>query len=174
MARGDQNTQAWLAEFSSSIHGYLAIKSAISAVTGVLIYIWLTILGVDYAVLWGLIAFLLNFVPTAGSFIAAVPAVLLALVQLGLASAGLTLLGFVVVNFVMGSAIEPRWMGKGLNLSPLVVFVSLVFWGWVLGPVGMLLSIPLTIMVKIALAANEDTRWISIMLGGSEAGKSVK
>ena len=174
MARGDQNTQAWLAEFSSSIHGYLAIKSAISAVTGVLIYIWLTILGIDYPVLWGLIAFLLNFVPTVGSFIAAVPAVLLALVQLGLGSAGLTLLGFVVVNFVMGSAIEPRWMGKGLNLSPLVVFVSLVFWGWVLGPVGMLLSIPLTIMVKIALAANEDTRWISIMLGGSEAGKSVK
>ena len=174
MARGDQNTQSWLAEFSSSIHGYIAIKSAISAVTGVLIYIWLTILGIDYAVLWGLIAFLLNFVPTVGSFIAAVPAVLLALVQLGLGSAGLTLLGFVVVNFVMGSAIEPRWMGKGLNLSPLVVFVSLVFWGWVLGPVGMLLSIPLTIMVKIALAANEDTRWISIMLGGSEAGKSVK
>jgi predicted PurR-regulated permease PerM len=168
MARGDQNTPAWLAEFSRSIHGYLAIKAAISAVTGVLIYLWLTILGVDYAVLWGLIAFLLNFVPTVGSFIAAVPAVLLALVQLGLGSAGLTLCGFVVVNFLMGSAIEPRWMGKGLNLSPLVVFVSLVFWGWVLGPVGMLLSIPLTIMVKIALGANKGTQWISIMLGGSE------
>jgi AI-2 transport protein TqsA len=169
IARGDQDTQAWLAELSSSIHGYLAIKAAISAVTGVLIYLWLTILGVDYAVLWGLIAFLLNFVPTVGSFIAAVPAVLLALVQLGLGSAGLTLLGFAVVNFLMGSAIEPRWMGKGLNLSPLVVFVSLVFWGWVLGPVGMLLSIPLTIMVKIALGANEGTRWVSVMLGGSEA-----
>ena len=74
-----------------------------------------------------------------------------------------------MVNFVMGSAIEPRWMGKGLNLSPLVVFVSLVLWGWVLGPVGMLLSIPLTIMVKIALAANDDTRWISVMLGDSES-----
>lgn len=169
MARGDQDTQAWLAELSSSIHGYLAIKAAISAVTGVLIYLWLTILGVDYAVLWGLIAFLLNFVPTVGSFIAAVPAVLLALVQLGLGSAGLTLLGFAMVNFLMGSAIEPRWMGKGLNLSPLVVFVSLIFWGWVLGPVGMLLSIPLTIMVKIALGANEGTRWVSVMLGGSEA-----
>jgi predicted PurR-regulated permease PerM len=167
IARGNKNSQAWLGELSSSIHGYLEIKAAISAVTGLLIYIWLTILGVDYAVLWGLIAFLLNFVPTVGSFIAAVPAVLLALVQLGFASAGLTLLGFVVVNFVMGSAVEPRWMGKGLNLSPLVVFVSLVLWGWVLGPVGMLLSIPLTIMVKIALATNEDTRWISIMLGDS-------
>ena len=165
LSRGDKSSQAWLAEFSASIHGYLAIKAAISAVTGLLIYIWLTILGVDYAVLWGLIAFLLNFVPTVGSFIAAVPAVLLALVQLGFGSAGLTLLGFVVVNFLMGSAIEPRWLGKGLNLSPLVVFVSLILWGWVLGPVGMLLSIPLTIMVKIALAANEDTHWVSVMLG---------
>ncbi len=169
IARGDQSAPAWLNDFSTSIHGYLGIKAAISAVTGLLIYIWLTILGVDYAVLWGLFAFLLNFVPTVGSFIAAVPAVLLALVQLGVGSAGLTLIGFVVVNFVMGSAIEPRWMGKGLNLSPLVVFVSLVLWGWVLGPVGMLLSIPLTIMVKIALAANDDTRWISVMLGDSES-----
>ena len=169
MARGDKSSQAWLAELDTSIHGYLAIKSAISAVTGLLIYVWLTILGVDYAVLWGLLAFLLNFVPTVGSFIAAVPAVLLALVQLGVGSAGLTLLGFVVVNFLMGSAIEPRWMGKGLNLSPLVVFVSLVFWGWILGPVGMLLSIPLTIIVKIALAANKDTQWISVMLGDSES-----
>ena len=165
LSRGDKSSQAWLAEFSASIQGYLAIKAAISAVTGLLIYIWLTILGVDYAVLWGLMAFLLNFVPTVGSFIAAVPAVLLALVQLGFGGAGLTLLGFVVVNFLMGSAIEPRWLGKGLNLSPLVVFVSLILWGWVLGPVGMLLSIPLTIMVKIALAANEDTHWVSVMLG---------
>jgi len=120
---------------------------------------------VDYPVLWALLAFLLNFVPTVGSFIAAVPAVLLATVQLGVFSAGLTLAGFVVVNLVMGNAVEPRWMGKGLNLSPLVVFVSLVLWGWVLGPVGMLLSIPLTIMIKIALENQEETRWIGVLLG---------
>jgi predicted PurR-regulated permease PerM len=77
------------------------------------------------------------------------------------------LAGFVVVNLVMGNMIEPRWMGRGLNLSPLVVFVSLVLWGWVLGPVGMLLSIPLTIMIKIALESQPDTRWIGIMLGGA-------
>ena len=165
MARGSASSQQWLSKFSESVHSYLAIKAAISAVTGILIFIWLQILGVDYAVLWGLLAFLLNFVPTVGSFIAAVPAVLLALVQLGLGHAGLTLAGFVVVNFLMGSAIEPRWMGRGLNLSPLVVFVSLVLWGWVLGPVGMLLSIPLTIMIKIALESQDSTRWISIMLG---------
>ena len=166
LARGNANSQQWLSKFSESVQDYLAIKAGISVATGLLIFIWLKIIGVDYAVLWGLLAFLLNFVPTVGSFIAAVPAVLLALVQLGLGSAGLTLAGFAAVNFLMGSALEPRLMGKGLDLSPLVVFVSLVLWGWVLGPVGMLLSIPLTIMIKIALESQAETRWISIMLGG--------
>ena len=169
LARGNANSQQWLSKFSDSVQGYLAIKAAISVATGLLIFIWLSIVGVDYAVLWGLLAFLLNFVPTVGSFIAAVPAVLLALVQLGLGPAGLTLGGFVADNFLMGSALEPRLMGKGLDLSPLVVFVSLVLWGWVLGPVGMLLSIPLTIMIKIALETQPDTRWISIMLGGGNS-----
>jgi AI-2 transport protein TqsA len=169
-ATGSNNSQEWLRTFSDSVHSYLAIKAAISLLTGLVIFIWLTILGVDYAVLWGLIAFLLNFIPTVGSFIAAVPAVLLALVQLGVFEAGLTLAGFVVVNLIMGNVLEPRWMGRGLNLSPLVVFVSLVLWGWVLGPVGMLLSIPLTIMLKIALENQDETRWIGIMLG---AGKRL-
>ncbi len=169
LARGADFSQEWLIKFSESVHSYLAIKTAISLLTGLLIFIWLTILGVDYAVLWGLLAFLLNFVPTVGSFIAAVPAVLLAAVQLGIVPAGLTLGGFVVVNLVMGNMLEPRWMGRGLNLSPLVVFVSLVLWGWVLGPVGMLLSIPLTIMIKIALENQEETRWIGVLLGSGTA-----
>jgi len=170
-ARGSADSHEWLSKFSDSVHSYLAIKAAISFLTGLIIFIWLSILGVDYAVLWGLIAFLLNFIPTVGSFIAAVPAVLLALVQLGLFEAGLTLIGFVTVNLIMGNVVEPRWMGRGLNLSPLVVFVSLVLWGWVLGPVGMLLSIPLTIMLKIALENQTETRWIGIMLG---AGKRIE
>mgnify|MGYP001027046147 FL=1 len=173
LARGSDISQEWLTKFSESVHSYLAIKTAISLLTGLLIFIWLTILGVDYAVLWGLVAFLLNFVPTVGSFIAAVPAVLLAAVQLGIFPAGLTLGGFVVVNLVMGNMLEPRWMGKGLNLSPLVVFVSLVLWGWVLGPVGMLLSIPLTIMIKIALENQDETRWIGVLLGSGSALPSV-
>ena len=174
LARGKGVSAEWLSKFSGSVHSYLAIKAAISAGTGVIIFIWLTILGVDYAVLWGLLAFLLNFVPTVGSFIAAVPAVLLALVQLGALYAGLSLGGFIVVNLVMGNVIEPRLMGKGLDLSPLVVFVSLVLWGWVLGPVGMLLSIPLTIMIKIALESQSETRWISVMLGGTNPPEPVQ
>jgi len=156
--------------FTSSVNRYLAIKSLLSLLTGVLIMIWLWIIGVDFPVMWGMLAFLLNFVPTVGSIIAAVPALLLALIQLGPFSASLTLVGYLVANVLVGNILEPRMMGRGLNLSPLVVFLSLVFWGWVLGPVGMLLSIPLTIMVKIALDSDGKTRWISIMLGNGEPG----
>jgi AI-2 transport protein TqsA len=163
-----------LARFAESVHSYLGIKSLLSLLTGILVIIWLWILGVDYPVMWGLIAFLLNFIPTVGSIIAAVPAVLLALIQLGPLSASLVAAGYLVINVVVGNVLEPRWMGKGLNLSPLVVFLSLVFWGWILGPVGMLLSIPLTIMVKIALEHDEDTRWIGVMLGSTSPDIRIK
>ena len=151
--------------FSVSINRYMALKTAFSLLTGVLIMTWLWFLNVDYPALWGLLAFLLNFVPNLGSILAAVPAVLLALIQLGLGDAVLTAIGFVVVNIVVGSVLEPRYMGKGLDLSALIVFLSLVFWGWVLGPVGMLLSVPLTMTVKIAFESFDDNHWLSIALG---------
>ena len=159
---------AAIERFSKSVNQYMAIKMVLSLLTGVLAMVWLMILGVDYAVLWGLLAFLLNFVPTLGSILAAVPAVLLALVQLGSGTALLTALGYLVINVGVGNILEPRLMGRGLNLSALVVFLSLVFWGWVLGPVGMLLSVPLTMTVKIALESVEDTRWLGVMLGSGK------
>ncbi|UCG11021.1 MAG: AI-2E family transporter [Deltaproteobacteria bacterium] len=152
------------------VNRYLAIKTLFSALTGVVIWLWLSILGVDFAFLWGLLAFLLNYVPNIGSIIAAIPAVFLALLQLGTGSALLTGLAYLVVNTVLGSLIEPRFMGRGLGLSTLVVFLSLVFWGWILGPVGMLLSVPLTMIVQIALESNEDTRWIAVILGSTPSG----
>jgi len=151
--------------FVESVNSYLAIKGWVSLVTGAVIATWLAVLGVDYPLLWGLLAFLFNFVPNIGSIIAAVPAVLLALVQLGPGIALASGAGYVAVNIVMGNIVEPRFMGKGVGLSTLVVFLSLVFWGWVLGPVGMLLSVPLTMIVKLAMEANEQTRWIAILLG---------
>lgn len=154
-----------ISRFSRGVNQYMAIKTLMSLLTGFLIVVWLWFLDVDYFVLWGMLAFLLNFVPTFGSIIAAVPAVLLAIVQLGVGDAVLTALGFLFVNFVVGNVLEPRVMGKGLNLSALVVFLSLVFWGWVLGPIGMLLSIPLTMTVKIAVESFEDTRWLGVILG---------
>jgi predicted PurR-regulated permease PerM len=141
-----------------------------SLLTGALILGWLWFLGLEYFVMWGLLAFMLNYIPTLGSILAAIPAVLLALVQLSVGEAATVGLGFIVVNFAIGNILEPRVMGKGLDLSPLVVFLSLVFWGWVLGSIGMLLSIPLTMTVKIALESFEDTRWIGIMMG---SGKGV-
>jgi AI-2 transport protein TqsA len=153
--------------FTVSVNQYIGIKTIFSLVTGVLIWLWLVILGVNHAILWGLLAFFLNYVPNIGSIIAAIPAVLLALVQLGMTAAGLTAAGFAVVNIVVGSIVEPRFMGRGLGLSTLVVFLSLVFWGWALGMVGMLLSVPLTMIFKIALESSPETRWIAIMLGSS-------
>lgn len=152
-------------QFVSSVGSYFSIKSWVSLATGAFITIWLAALGVDYPLLWGLIAFLFNFVPNIGSIIAAVPAILLALVQLGGGEALLAGLGYVIANIVMGNVIEPRFMGKGVGLSTLVVFLSLVFWGWVLGPVGMLLSVPLTMIVKLALESGQQTQWLAILLG---------
>ncbi|MDX8398566.1 MAG: AI-2E family transporter [Mariprofundaceae bacterium] len=154
-----------IGKFLKSVNQYLAIKTWISLVTGVVITIWLSVLGVDYPLLWGLVAFLFNYVPNIGSIIAAIPAVLLALVQLGVDSALYTALGYMLTNIVMGNIVEPRFMGRGVGLSTLIVFISLVFWGWLLGPVGMLLSVPLTMIVKLALESSPKTAWVGVLLG---------
>ena len=151
--------------FLENVKQYMSIKVLISLATGLLIYIWLWILGVQYPLLWALIAFLFNFIPNIGSIIAAVPAMLLALLQLGPLYMLLTAAGYLLVNLVMGNVIEPRYMGRGLGLSTLVVFLSLVFWGWVLGPVGMLLSVPLTMLMKIAFESSHDTHWLAVLMG---------
>lgn len=151
--------------FVDKLRNYMSMKTIISMLTGVVIGVGMWIIGVDYPVLWGVLAFMFNFVPNIGSIIAAVPAVMLALVQLGVGSAFLVALVYLGVNVVIGSFIEPKYMGKGLGLSTMVVFVSLVFWGWVLGPVGMLLSVPLTITVKLALDSKPETQWWGHLLG---------
>jgi AI-2 transport protein TqsA len=152
-------------KFSRSAKRYLVIKTVISAAIGIVIWLWLLILGVDYPVLWGTLSFLLNYVPNIGSIIAALPVALLALVQLGVGSALLTILGFFVVHMVVGNFIEPKLTGKGMSLSTLVVFLSLVFWGWILGPIGMILSVPMTSLAKIALESHENTRQLALLLG---------
>lgn len=151
--------------FTSSVQKYLLIKTMVSLLTGVLVAISLVVLGVDYPILWGVLAFGFNFVPNIGSIIAAIPAVLMALVQLGPLSAAIAAICYLAINIVVGNFIEPRFMGQRLGLSTLVVFLSLIFWGWVLGPVGMLLSVILTMKVKIFLDSNEETAWLGIMLG---------
>lgn len=151
--------------FVEKVRNYMSMKTIISMLTGVVIGVALWIIGVDYPVLWGVLAFMLNFVPNIGSIIAAVPAVMLTIVQLGVTPALLVAMVYAAVNIIVGNVIEPKYMGKGLGLSTLVVFVSLVFWGWVLGPVGMLLSVPLTITVKLALDSKPETQWLGHLLG---------
>ncbi|WP_455756701.1 AI-2E family transporter [Sulfurimonas sp.] len=167
-AKGFKNSISHIQEISSKIKEYMVLKAIISLLTGLIVWLALSVIGTDYAFLWAVLAFLFNFIPNIGSIIAAVPAVLLTLVQLGAFSAVFVAGVYVVVNVVIGSIVEPKVMGKGLGLSTLVVFLSLLFWGWLLGTVGMLLSIPLTIMAKIALDANENTKWISLLLGTDE------
>ena len=129
----------------------------------------------DFPLLWGLVAFLLNYVPAIGSLIASVPALLLAMVQLDGLHVMYTFIGYLCINVVTGSLVEPRLFGGRIGLSPLVVLLSLIFWGWVLGSVGMLLSVPLTMILKIVLQSVEGTRWLAIMMGpGSPAACTHK
>ena len=154
-----------LDQFLNDINRYLAIKTMISLVTGILVTVFLLIIDLDYPFVWGLIAFILNYIPNIGSIIASIPAILLALVQFGYIWAGIVAIGYFAINIILGGFIEPRLMGRGLGLSPLVVFLSLIFWGWILGPVGMLLSVLLTVTAKIALESREDTQWLAVILG---------
>ncbi len=169
---GRGSSVARFRDLGASVNRYLVIKTWVSLLTGLIAGMLCWVVGVDFALLWGLLAFLLNYVPNIGSILAAVPPVLLASVQLGLGPAGIILVGYVLINNVIGNVVEPKYMGEGLGLSTFAVVLSLVFWGWVLGPVGMLLSIPLTMAVKIAMDAGDETRWIAVMLGsGVDAGQ---
>lgn len=151
--------------FINNVKRYMVIKTIVSLITGFLIGLWLYIIGVDLPILWGFIAFALNYIPNVGSIIAAIPAILLSLVQLGAGSAIQSAVGYIVVNFSLGNIIEPRLMGRKLGLSTLVVVVSLIFWGKLLGPIGAVLSIPLTMVLKLAFENSENTHWIAVLLG---------
>ena len=164
-AFGDpKNSLSQFSKITEAVNNYLAIKTLVSLGTGVVVTIWVGLLGIDFPVVWGLLAFLLNFIPNLGSIISAVPPVLLGYIQFGIGRALIVAAGYAVVNVVFGNWVEPKLMGRKLGLSTLVVFLSLVFWGWVWGPAGMLLSVPMTMVVKIALESHPSTKWISILL----------
>jgi AI-2 transport protein TqsA len=159
--------------FITNLKQYLAIKTLASLATGVVIGVILILMDVKYAMLWGLLAFLLNYIPTIGSILAAIPAVLVTLVEINLSASLWVMLVFVVVNIAIGNFIEPRFLGRGLGISTLVVLLSLLFWGWVFGPAGMFLAVPLTMSLKIALDTNPKTRWIAVLLSDYRGEPSV-
>jgi predicted PurR-regulated permease PerM len=157
-----------------NIKKYFVTKTLTSLFTGICVFVGLAMVGVDFPILWGFLAFLLNYIPNIGSALAAVPAVLVALVQLGPGSALLTVVIYLLVNGIIGNIIEPKIMGKNLGLSTLVVFLSLIFWGWVLGTVGMLLATPLTITIKLILDEMDETKWMGLLLGDESSLDHLK
>ncbi len=163
-----------VAEILASIRRYMLIKTMVSLLTGLLITIWLMLLGVKYAALWGTVAFLFNFIPAIGSLIAGIVPTLFVLVDQNSMMAAHVAVAFIVVNFLIGNLLEPRIMGEGLGISTFVVFLSLVFWGWVLGPAGMLLAVPITMVIKIALASDERSEWIAILMASGTPAATNK
>ena len=159
-------------KFVDDIRRYMIIKTIISLIAGGIIGLWLFILGVDYPVLWGFLAFLLHYVPNMGIILAAIPAVLLAFLQLGVESAMLVAAGYLTVGFIFGNVVEPRLMGRKLGLSTLVVFLSLMFWGSLLGPIGVILCVPLTMSLKFAFESSKGAQWIAVLLGSEKSNES--
>ena len=143
---------------------YMKIKTIICFLTGLFTSIGLWFIGIEYALLWGLLMFFLNYIPNIGQVIASIPPVLLALIDGGLLTTALVIAWLVLVNSFFGIGVEPRYLGQGLDISSLVVLLSLIFWGWLLGPIGMFLSAPLTMVVKIVLQNDPKTRWLAVLL----------
>jgi predicted PurR-regulated permease PerM len=152
-------------EALGEVQRYMGVKTLLSLANGVLLGLWCWLWGVPNPLLWGVIAFLLNYIPVVGSIIAAVPPVFIAFVEQGFGGAAVVAAGYGAVNLVVDNMLEPRIMGRALGLSPLVVLASMLVWGFVLGPVGALLSVPLTMAMKIVLEHDEDLRWIAMLIG---------
>jgi predicted PurR-regulated permease PerM len=158
-----------LGRVTEEVQRYLIIKTIMSAAVGVSAGAWVWFCGVDYPVFWGLVAFVMHYIPNIGAFLASIPPVLLTVFESGTGTALVVAFGYAVLNMVLGNLVEPALMGRRFGLSTLVVFLSLIFWGWVWGGVGMLLSVPLTIIAKILLEGSEGWRWLAVLLGPAQA-----
>lgn len=146
------------------VQKYLIIKTVISVITGVLAGILCKVMGVDLPILWGVVAFALNYVPTFGSIVAAIPPIILALLMGGATDSAIIALGYLGINCLLGQGIEPLLMGKQFGIATSVVLLSVVFWGWVLGPIGMLLAVPISVLVKLALESSKDLKWVAMLI----------
>nr|MBL0721370.1 AI-2E family transporter [Sulfurovaceae bacterium] len=148
----------------NDVNIYFLTKTVTSLATGFLVFIMLLFFELDYALLFGFLAFILNYIPSIGSLIAAIPALFIAITQLTIIETSSIAFGYIVINNLIGNFIEPKILGRGLGLSTLVVFLSMIFWGWILGSIGMFLAIPLTIVVKMACDNSSTWHWVSVLL----------
>jgi predicted PurR-regulated permease PerM len=149
---------------ATDIQKYLGVKTLISALTGVLAGIWCWFLDLQYPLLWAILAFVFNYIPAVGSSAASIPAIIEALVQHGSGGAIGVAIGYGLVNFGLDNFVQPQLLGNRFGISALVVVLSVIFWGWLWGPLGMFLAVPLTMVIKVLLDNNEEFRWISIAM----------
>jgi predicted PurR-regulated permease PerM len=161
-------------EYTRDVREYWWITSAIAFVIAVLDVIFLLILGVDFAILWGVVAFLLSYIPSLGFWLALIPPFLLAWAEFGIATAMIVFIGYVLINGSIQNFVQPKVTGGGLNLSPLVVTISVVVWAWALGPIGAILAVPATMLVKkLFLERYEETRWLAIAIGEGRGRQDI-
>jgi len=154
------------------VQRYLLIKTVTSAATGFLVAGLTSVVGLGHSLLFGLIAFILNYIPSIGSILAAIPAVALCLLTLGWLPSFELAAGYFLINLLIGIVIEPRWAGQATDLSPSVVVLSMVFWGFVLGPIGALLSVPLTIIVRMTAAQSTEWSWLAMLLSSPRSARA--
>jgi predicted PurR-regulated permease PerM len=156
----------YITTVTTNLRNFLVAQTKVSLVTGTGVTVALWILGVEFALLWGFVAFLMNFIPYIGSILAAIPAVIVAFIQYGPSMTVLwVIVAYLIVNIVVNYTIYPRVMSQGVDLSMFVVLAGMVFWGWVLGPIGLILSVPITTVIKISLESYPGSRWLAVMLG---------
>lgn len=156
------------------IQRFLAIKTGVSLVTGVLAGFLCWAAGLDFYVLWGILAFFFNFIPVVGSIIAGVPPTILALLVAGLPNAVLVAGGYLLINNFLGNFIEPMLVGRRFGISTLVVVISVIFWGWLWGALGMLLAVPLTMVLKVILESSDEFRWIGVAISSEQPAGSAE
>lgn len=146
------------------IQRYLFIKTVASATTGALAWWACAAMDVPFAFLWGVIAYVLNYIPTIGSIVAAIPPIIMALLMGGWGDAAIITICYIAINFAIGNGIEPIFLGKQFGIATSVVLLAVLFWGWVWGPCGMLLAVPIMVLIKLALENSRDLSWAATII----------
>lgn len=158
--RGEFDEDSWQRRFgyiSNDLKKYISINAVTGLMAAGCDFVLLLIVGIDFAVIWAFLAFFFSFIPNIGFFLSVIPPALIALLELGWIHCVIVIVGYVVINLIIDNVIKPRYLGKQFNMSVLLVFLSLLFWGWVLGAIGAILGVPMTMAVKKIIAfMNKD------------------
>ena len=151
--------------FNQDVRQYMTINAGVGLLAAVFNVILLSIMGIDFALLWGVLSFFMSFIPNVGFLISVIPPAFMALIQFGVTEMLIVIVAYVVINFLVDNVIKPRFIQEGLNISATVTFLSLILWGWVLGPIGAILAVPMAMIVQAILESREETRWLAYMMG---------